>query len=482
MKSRKFIITYFPFLLMLLIILAVFAEFSDKIFSETANQSSNYIEDFNAMISWIKSNTEQNDVILSEWELGTLITGYTGRKAIATSKVYPSEALLVSERYKDLSRFFFSLDEKTALQILQKYNVSYILISNTMDFGACKYINSCSRDNFLYRKAFSGNPKITEKTMVAKLLHNQKSDYFKLMINNRNFKIYKVMKQNLALPSSQKYFLDSGFYKFNDTIKNDLEKFARHASFGSLRASQDELASHLTRNSLTNSQRIFQAPQYFNVQGAIVPHGIPYSLSQIADLFNSLGDEYTNIILIGPDHEDVSSDFAVTSAKNWTTPFGELHSDSINKLGIQENDYAMINDWSLRVLLPFVKFKYPEAKIMPVLVKSEHGKERYIELGKKIAHISNSSTLILLSLDFSHIDNITNTDLNFEEDLKALEIIKSLELNRVDEMEVESKNPVYVFLSAMKAKQATSFILLNLSNSIYIENGRGVGFITAIYK
>ena len=452
MKIHTFIKKYSSNLIMIFLILFLSVEFSNKFYNAKLNQNKDYVTDFKSMIGWIKNNTGQNDIILSEWELGTLITGYTGRKAIATSKVYPSEALLVSDRYKELSRFFFTQDENYAVQFLQKYNVSYILISNTMDLASCKYINSCSKDNWLYTKAFSGNPKVMEKSMIAKLLFKQKSDYFRLMTNTRNFKIYKVMKQNFYIPYKQQYLLDSGFYKFTATIKNHLDRETQN--------------------------------KYFDVKGAIVPHGFPYSLSQISDLFNSLGDNYTSIVLIGPDHQDVSYDFAVTSTKNWTTPFGELHSDlsAINKLGIQEDDFAMINDWSLRILLPFVKHKYPESKITPILVKSGQEKEKYMELGKEIANLSNTSTLILLSLDFSHIDNITNTNLNQKEDIRSLEIIKNLDLDKVGEMEIESSSAAYVFLSTMKAEKATNFTLLNLSSSIYAENGRGVGFITAVYS
>ncbi len=445
---------YSPMLIMATLIIFLLVDYSNSTYIPSRLNKSEvhmlYIDDFNDMTAWIKKNTGQDDVFLTEWELGTIVTGYTGRKAIATSKVYPSEALVVSERYKDLSRFFFSQNEEDAKKLMEKYNVSYILVQRGMGLGTCHYIDSCNRENFFSIKAFSGRPKVREKTIIGKLLTSQKLDYFRLMLYSKNFKIYKVLSENFKYSHSQPFMLDSGYYEANGYLNQSLRK---------------------------------DSSNLYGVIGGVVPHGIPYSLSQIADFFYSLGDNYTSIIIIGPDHEYVANDFVVTSSKNWTTPFGQLTADleMINGLEIREDDFAQMNDWSIRVLLPFVKYKFPEAKIVPVLVRGDINKTEYDDLGNNIGKFSNPETLVLMSLDFSHIDNATNTELNSKEDIESVKILKSLDIGKVGEMEIESKNAVYVFLSAMKARNARNFILLNLSNSIYEGNGRAVGFISAVY-
>ena len=418
------------------------------------NRDIKYLDEFNEMVNWIKNNTEENDVFLTEWDLGTIVTGYARRRAIVTTKVYPSEAEIVSERYKDISKFFFAEKEDEALEIASKYNASYILIRKNFNFGTCRYIDSCNRENYLSSMRFIGYPHINEKTIIGRMLNEQYLNYFKLAYESNFFKIYKVNKSTSLI--QEKIYLDSGFYNSKDLIQEAIIA--------------EDFVSGYKNN-------------FLNVQGGILPHDLPYSVRQISEFFNHLSNNYNVIIIIGPDHNYLSRDFVVTSTKSWLTQFGiiEANLELINKLGIKEDDFAMLSEHSIRVLLPFIKHKYPNAKIIPLILREDINKEKYIGLGERIAEITNSNTLILLSLDFAHIDGVEDTKLVFESDLKAFDIMKTLDIAKVVEIEAEAKAPIYVFLSAMKHRNAANVHLINISNAIHEDIKRGVGFITALY-
>ena len=116
------------------------------------------------------------------------------------------------------------------------------------------------------------------------------------------------------------------------------------------------------------------------------------------------------------------------------------------------------------------------------MIREDFDSVKFVKLGEKIAEISNSSTLILLSLDFSHIDNVEDTKLNTKYDLQAFEIISKLNIKKVPEIESEAKATIYTFLSAMKNMNAAKVELINISSAVHKDTKRGVGYISAVYK
>lgn len=409
-----------------------------------------YANELRNLTNWIANKTSENDVFLTYWELGTIINGYANRKTVASSKVYPSEAMMTAERYKDISRFFLSYTEANSLNYIRKYNVSYVVVKTDLGLGMCRYINLCGPQNYFSSFNITGSPKIIETSMIGRFLNNQNLSYFNEVYSSSHFRVYKF-NRNPEIIYEEKVTLDSGYYKFKTAIEKSFNE---------------------------------SAPiKHKNAKGLVVPHAMAYTHKQMANAFNSLEGNYASIIIIGPDHDSFSSLYAVSSPKNWTTPFGPLIADTekIKMLGLRENYYAIVRDWSIRAELPFIKFKFPNARIVPVLIKNEDGNEKYIELGKMIAHISDSSTLIVLSLDFSHLDGPEDKKNNYVYDNKTFEILKNLDMQKIPEIEAEAKPPIYVFLSAMEYLNSSKVQLIDISNYIDNDSKRGVGLISAVY-
>ena len=181
------------FLAMVILTLLFVIEYSIT-YDQIANfrLDTDYVKDFIKTLSWIKENTGENDAFFTEWKDGTLITGYTNRRAIATSKVYPSEAMIVGERYKDISRFFFTDKEKDALELMKRYNATYVMVQKGFSLKSCGYIRRCSPENYFSSNQFAGDPIITEKYMAGRFLENHNLNHFKLVYSSDFFKIYKV--------------------------------------------------------------------------------------------------------------------------------------------------------------------------------------------------------------------------------------------------------------------------------------------------
>src|SRR3989338_5233363 len=106
-------------------------------------EAASYNVELYHMLDWLKYNTKESDVILTQLTFAPFIYGISDRSVIATTKVYPSEVDIVGERYSDLARFFFSNNEDEALLIAEKYNASYVVVPINFDFESCGYIGAC---------------------------------------------------------------------------------------------------------------------------------------------------------------------------------------------------------------------------------------------------------------------------------------------------------------------------------------------------
>lgn len=168
--------------------------------------------------------------------------------------------------------------------------------------------------------------------------------------------------------------------------------------------------------------------------GVVSPHaGYIYSGLTAAHAFSNLGPADTYIIL-GPSHKGMASELSV-SLDNWMTPLGtsktdqELASIILEKTSAEHDELAHRGEHSIEVQLPFLQFRYAESKIVPIcMMQSERSPAFYEEFGKQLAGIvqgQEKSIKVIASSDFSHHMPEAAAKQNDE---KAIEHIKSLDV------------------------------------------------------
>ncbi len=163
----------------------------------------------------------------------------------------------------------------------------------------------------------------------------------------------------------------------------------------------------------------------------IAPHaGYQYSGQTAAIAFSELQKAET-IILLGPNHTGLGNQIAISEADYWETPLGKIEVDSelrkklLQKLKIEADDLAHLQEHSIEVQLPFVKFLFPEAKILPICIM-ENRLEELKKLGNALAEIcSEKKASIVASSDFSHFLPLENA---MKKDLGAIEFIKKIDV------------------------------------------------------
>ncbi|MFA6550454.1 MAG: AmmeMemoRadiSam system protein B [Candidatus Gracilibacteria bacterium] len=145
-----------------------------------------------------------------------------------------------------------------------------------------------------------------------------------------------------------------------------------------------------------------------NIQAIVVPHHLLVS-EYIAGLMKrASGRKIDTVIIIGPNHENVGQEILATTLAEWQTPAGGVSTDNqlvnsfLSDLREQSNYYAFIHEHSIGAIVPFVKYFFPEAKIMPVIINSYANIQDAEKLATWLDKNLPDNSLVIASTDFSH--------------------------------------------------------------------------------
>jgi len=182
-----------------------------------------------------------------------------------------------------------------------------------------------------------------------------------------------------------------------------------------------------------------------NVVGGIVPHAGWYFSGQIAcNVIKCLNiKEDPDTCMIFGRHMHPGSDNIIMKEGQWATPIGALEIDTgiaerlTDEFGFTvETDSRYEQDNTIELQLPFIKYFFPQIKIVPISLPP---KEASLEIAKRAAEISKSMgrrTIVLGSTDLTHYGyNYGYTPKGVGED--AVEWVKNVNDKRVVDLILE---------------------------------------------
>ena len=139
--------------------------------------------------------------------------------------------------------------------------------------------------------------------------------------------------------------------------------------------------------------------------GIVSPHaGYIYSGEVAAHAFSSIPADFSGtFVVIGPSHRGYIN---CVSKIPWETPLGVVDTDAefVELLDIETDEFSHRDEHSLEVQMPFIKYRFPRARIAPVMM----GVQDYssaMRLAEKIVHAirqTKRDVRIVASSDFSH--------------------------------------------------------------------------------
>lgn len=218
----------------------------------------------------------------------------------------------------------------------------------------------------------------------------------------------------------------------------------------------------------------------------VAPHaGHTYSGQTAAWTYANLAEKAT-IVFVGPDHTGASlGDTCIYFDGGWKTPLGTVEIDhgiaeSLQEVGVL-NKGAHSGEHSIEVQLPFVQKRFPNAKIVPIML-GDQNKDVAIALGKKLAEFDCT---VIASSDFSHYVPVEKAE---EEDLYAIGSLKRLDVDdfyaRVIEKQLSAcgVGPIAAATTFAKEKGAKKGVLLDYSTSADVTGDEQcVGYASVVF-
>ncbi|MCX6720005.1 MAG: AmmeMemoRadiSam system protein B [Candidatus Staskawiczbacteria bacterium] len=210
-----------------------------------------------------------------------------------------------------------------------------------------------------------------------------------------------------------------------------------------------------------------------NAKAGIISHHF-LAKELIANFYNKISsDKIQTVFLIAPDHYNNylnPESIAYTSNLNWSTPFGELKTDGnlIKNLQKNENietkDSAIGLEHGIYVEIPFIKKFFPNAKIVPLVLKNNLSGADFASLGERIRKIGGENSILIVSSDFSHN---TPASQALENDKKSINALENLSANKFDQATNDCKQCLAV-LSGFLKNDDTNFYFFGNTNSFNI--------------
>lgn len=210
----------------------------------------------------------------------------------------------------------------------------------------------------------------------------------------------------------------------------------------------------------------------------------------IAQTFSGIDPKgVKTVIIVGPDHYNQISDLkymAQTTDVQWRTPFGNMIADKqiLDSLSPNKEINSDINlfriEHSIYVLVPFIKKVFPDAKLVPLVLKQINDFQYFSNLGEQISKtVDVNSTLLVISSDFSHDSTIKTA---IQNDQKSISLLPNINLRDINSITNDCKQCT-AFLFGYLKNINTKFTLLFNKNSFDISgvNPDGVTSYVGIY-
>lgn len=211
------------------------------------------------------------------------------------------------------------------------------------------------------------------------------------------------------------------------------------------------------------SDRSTNTPQeQSDITAVVVPHhliaGEP--LARIFKLLRTKG--YTRVFIIGPNHYDQGHANILTATVDVDTSFGIQKGNRwINAPDIPLE--LLKNEHSIMGIMPYVAY-YLDAQTQPLILKAKTANSELETLADQLAKESDSRTIIIFSVDFSHYLPREIAERNDQVTAKALLAMDEQVLYDMNNDYIDSP-PSLVLMMKLCKKAGARFTIVDHTNS-----------------
>jgi AmmeMemoRadiSam system protein B len=145
------------------------------------------------------------------------------------------------------------------------------------------------------------------------------------------------------------------------------------------------------------------------VTGISLPHHLPAADLIARGFWAAAGNGYDRIIVLSPDHFNKSQRPLATTRSDFDTVFGLLENDRKASGALLEvtdlfddSDRLFENEHGIAALLPFIKYFFPSAKIVPIAMSASGTRADWDRAFVILKKLIGSGDLVVQSTDYSH--------------------------------------------------------------------------------
>ena len=219
-----------------------------------------------------------------------------------------------------------------------------------------------------------------------------------------------------------------------------------------------------------------EAGDAVSIVSGVVPHHL-LAKEIMIDFFQSVAEQEQypeTIILLSPDHFNCSAVKKENSfiSVGWEEGSAELAGipvdiELLKKLAINNNialdRSAVLAEFGIANLLPFIKKYLPGTKIIPVLIPENVSRKQLNHLTSTINMFTPANTLLVASVDFSHY--LPAEAAKFH-DIKSIRVLLNFEEEEFENIEVDSWQSLYAVRLFAKLRGCEHPMVIAHKNSI----------------
>jgi AmmeMemoRadiSam system protein B len=226
------------------------------------------------------------------------------------------------------------------------------------------------------------------------------------------------------------------------------------------------------------------------VTGISVPHHLLAADLIARGFWAAAGNRYERVIVISPDHFNRSQRPFASTQKDIDTAFGPLRNDRAATASLladgqlfDESD-LFAQEHGIAALLPFVKYFFPDAGIVPVVVSYGSTRADWERAVAALDKLAGPGTLIVQSTDYSHYLPHAAAQ---RRDQETLNIISAEDVDGIARLvqpdHMDSKGSQYIQMQLQAGtKGARGTVIANRSSTEYSAIGtKTTSYIVTIY-
>lgn len=212
----------------------------------------------------------------------------------------------------------------------------------------------------------------------------------------------------------------------------------------------------------------------------IAPHHMPLVYPMLDDFYNQIGPVDT-YVLLGPRHDDKISNSVITTNK--CTNSNIFITKKLIESGLVKiEDKGFLGEHSIAVHMDFIIKKYPRAKFVPLLLRSDASHAVVKKLAEILQQNSGDKTVVIASVDLAHYLPLKKI---IEQDKKTIEKITNLQTDKIRFGEVDSCPAVIALLEYVQLKGIKKGKLIRYSNTAQLTGNRAkefTGYATILFN